>query len=116
MSTASKVTLTLTTLATETDADALTHALLKEGLAACVSRIGNVRSTYHWQGAVEQNVEVLLLIKHASLRTAALAKRVKELHPYETPELLHFEAQGGLAEYMAWVTGTSQNESGPAAS
>lgn len=81
----------------------LAEALVEERLAACVSRLPGLRSTYRWQGAIEQADEVLLLIKTTADRMDALVARVRALHPYELPELVAVEAHAGLAPYLQWV-------------
>lgn len=87
----------------EASAAAIAGALVQERLAACVSRLPAVRSTYRWQGQVEEAEEVLLLIKTTKDRLDDLIGRVQALHPYELPELIAVEAQGGLAPYLTWV-------------
>lgn len=84
-------------------AERLAGALVDERLAACVQVLPGVRSVYRWQGAVEHAAETLLLIKTTRERLDALAARVREVHPYELPELLAVEATGGLPAYLAWV-------------
>ncbi len=81
----------------------IARALVEERLAACVSRIPGVRSTYAWQGAVHDDAEVLLLIKTQASRFDALRERVLALHPYELPELVAVEVTRGLDAYLAWV-------------
>lgn len=84
-------------------ADALATALVHERLAACVSAMPGVRSTYRWNGHVEQDEECLLLIKTHPDRLEALVQRARELHPYELPELVAVEIRGGLDPYLHWV-------------
>ncbi|MFD0740056.1 divalent-cation tolerance protein CutA [Lysobacter koreensis] len=84
-------------------ADAVAQALVGERLAACVQRLPGVQSTYRWQGRVERNDEVVLLIKTTTQRLAALIARVQALHPYELPEVIAVEASGGFAPYLDWV-------------
>jgi periplasmic divalent cation tolerance protein len=84
-------------------ADAIARALVTERLAACVSRVPGLRSTYRWQGQVEQADEVLLLIKTTADRLEALTARLRELHPYELPGLIAVEARAGHPAYLAWV-------------
>ena len=84
-------------------AEAIAHALVEERLAACVSRLPGVRSTYRWQGSVEQADEVLLLIKTTADRLDALTARLRALHPYELPELIAVEVRAGLPAYLDWV-------------
>ena len=62
-----------------------------------------VRSIYRFQGAVEDEREVLLVIKTRADRVDALAERLRALHPYEVPELLVLPTAGGLAPYLDWV-------------
>ncbi len=79
----------------------LTTALLAEKLAACVSAFP-VLSQYRWQGKIERAAELQLFIK-TSAPIEKLKRRISELHPYEVPEMLAFEAQKGLAGYLAWI-------------
>ncbi len=92
--------------APDTDTGArIAQALVEERLAACVSLVPGVRSIYRWQGAIEDDQEVLLVIKTHVERFAALAERLCALHPYEVPELLALPVDAGLAPYLQWVTG-----------
>lgn len=84
-------------------AGAIARTLVEERLAACVTEVPAVRSTYRWQGAIEQDAEVLLMIKTTADRLDALAARLRTLHPHELPELVAVAAVGGLAPYLDWV-------------
>jgi periplasmic divalent cation tolerance protein len=84
-------------------ADRIARILVTERLAACVNRLPGVQSTYRWQGAIEQADEVLLLIKTTADRLDAMTARLRELHPYELPELLAVEVSAGLPAYLDWV-------------
>ncbi|GHE31113.1 divalent-cation tolerance protein CutA [Vulcaniibacterium thermophilum] len=97
------VLLVFSTCPDAASADAIARALVGEGLAACVTRLPGARSTYRWQGAVEEAEEVQLLIKTTRPRLQALAERLRALHPYELPELVAVEAQGGWAPYLQWI-------------
>ncbi len=97
------ILLCLCTCPDAASARTIADALVAERLAACVSRLPGLQSTYRWQGAIEHDEEVLLVIKTRSERLDALTARVQALHPYELPELVAVEAAGGLAPYLAWV-------------
>lgn len=84
-------------------AQLIARALVDERFAACVQVVPGLVSVYRWQGEVRQDDELLLLIKTTRERWPALAARVRELHPYETPELLAFDAADGSADYLAWL-------------
>jgi periplasmic divalent cation tolerance protein len=76
-------------------------------LAACVNLVTSVRSIYRWEGEVKDEGEVLLLIKTRSDRCDALSRRIREVHPYDVPEVLVLPAAGGSAEYLDWVRAES---------
>ena len=83
-------------------AERITRTLIEERLAACVSRLPGVVSTYRWNNAVTVEQEVLLTIKTSTTRHAALQARLVELHPNEIPEVLAVEARG-FAPYLSWI-------------
>jgi len=81
----------------------LGRALVEERLAACVNLVPGLRSIYRWEGALQDEAEVLLLVKTRADRLEALAVRVKELHPYALPEVLALPATGGSPAYLDWL-------------
>lgn len=99
----------------ETGAARLGHRLVTEGLAACVTRLPAARSTYIWQGSVQEQAEVLLVIKTTAERLPALKARLCELHPYEVPELLVLPVAEGNEPYLQWVADTVRDGSAPPA-
>ena len=91
-------------------ASRLARTLVEERLAACVSTIDRVVSTYRWQDAVHVEDEVLLVIKTTADRFEAMQARLIALHPYEVPEVLAITPTEGAAPYQAWL----QRETRPA--
>src|SRR5512147_1351302 len=92
-----------TTLPSETEADRIAHAVVDERLAACAQRQGPILSTYRWQGAVEQATEWYVHCKTTASRAPALIARIKELHPYQVPEIVATPIVAGYAPYLEWV-------------
>jgi periplasmic divalent cation tolerance protein len=84
-------------------ADRIARTLVEERLAACVNRLPGVESTYRWNGAVQVDEDVLLVIKTTRARYAALEERVVALHPYEVPEVIALALVEGHAPYLAWI-------------
>jgi periplasmic divalent cation tolerance protein len=95
--------LILTNLPDQDSAQALATALVSERLAACVNILAPCRSVYRWQGAIENAVEVPLLIKSTSTRYAALEAAIRARHPYELPEIIAVPVAHGLPDYLRWV-------------
>lgn len=83
----------------------MAEALVGERLAACVNVLGACRSIYRWQGEIERAEEVPLLIKTTVAAWPALARRLRELHPYEVPEIVAWEPSQVAGDYLAWVAG-----------
>lgn len=81
----------------------IARALVTERLVACVNVVAGVTSVYRWQGKLEEAAEVLLVMKTVADRIPALAARLKELHPYEVPELLALPVDAALPAYAQWV-------------
>lgn len=97
--------LVLATFPDEETAARVARALVTEELAACVNLVPGARSIYRWQGAVEEAAEVLGVIKTTRTAAARMIARLVELHPYEVPEAIVLEIEGGHAPYLAWLTG-----------
>ncbi len=79
------------------------RALVDERLAACVNIVGPVRSIYRWRGAVQDEAELLLIIKTRTAVFQALQERIKSLHSYATPEIVAVPLTAGSAAYLEWV-------------
>jgi periplasmic divalent cation tolerance protein len=93
----------LVTVGSEEQAVAISRALVNERLAACVNIIGPIRSIYRWRGKVEDDREYLLLIKTRATLYVKVELRVRELHTYETPEVLSMSADRGSPPYVKWL-------------
>ncbi len=92
-----------TTVATREDAERIAAALVEERLAACVQVAGPIASTYRWQGAVARATEWYCHCKTTRARYPALEARLRELHPYETPEIIAVPIVAALPAYLAWI-------------
>jgi periplasmic divalent cation tolerance protein len=105
------VMLVLTTVPDDAAARRIAESLVAERFAACVTVLGQARSTYRWQGGVESADELPLLVKTTAARWPALRDRLRELHPYDVPEMLAWRASDGWPAYLDWVrSGTGVGE------
>ncbi len=95
--------LVLATLPDRDTAGRLANALVRESLAACVSIGAPVESIYHWRGKVETAKEVPVTIKTRRDCYAAVEKAIRNLHPYELPEIVAVPIIDGFAPYLDWI-------------
>lgn len=93
----------MTTLGSRQAAEEMAGILVQEQLAACVQVTGPVQSTYRWHGAVERSEEWTCQCKIPAEACAALTARIRELHSYDTPEIIAFPVVAGDPAYLAWI-------------
>lgn len=102
MSTALQIV--LCTVPDQETGDRIATTLVTEQLAACVNIVPEITSVYRWKGAVEQDQEALLLIKTSESSGQLLETRIRELHPYELPEIIAVPIHTGQTDYIKWIT------------
>ena len=81
----------------------IARSLVEESLAACVNVVPAVRSIYAWNGAVQDEQEVLMIAKTTVARAAECRRRLVALHPYEVPEVVAVRLADGHDAYLRWV-------------
>jgi periplasmic divalent cation tolerance protein len=81
----------------------LATELVERGLAACVNILHGMESVYRWQGRIERENEILLLIKSDTAHFGALEDTISNLHPYEVPEILAVPVEAGHEPYLEWI-------------
>lgn len=87
----------------QTTAERIAETLVAERLAACANIVPGLTSIYRWQSQVRREAEVLLIIKTRGVVYSLLETRVRELHPYEVPEIVALPIQAGSAPYLGWL-------------
>ena len=95
--------LVITNLPDRAAAEKLAEALIHKRVAACVNILAPCRSVYRWKGAVQHDEEHPVLIKTTGERYAALEAAIREMHPYELPEIVAVPIERGLLAYLDWV-------------
>jgi periplasmic divalent cation tolerance protein len=91
------------TASNEDEAVRIAKALVGARLAGCVNIIKNIRSIYIWQGKVEDETEVLMIVKTQKPFFDLLMKKVKELHSYTVPEIIALPIVEGSEDYLKWL-------------
>ena len=95
----------ITTTETKAGAQAIANALVERRLVACVQVIGPIKSTYWWQGEIEPAEEWLCVIKSRQDLYERLEEAIREVHPYDVPEILAVPVIAGSKDYLRWLDG-----------
>lgn len=84
-------------------ASIIAERLVKHQCAACVQIMPGITSIYRWQDNLESAQEHLLLIKSHCDLYQIIETEIKQLHPYELPEIIAVPVERGLPEYLQWI-------------
>ena len=93
-----------TTVQIQEDADIISKIALDNRLAACV-QVSPCRSTYYWQGKIEQDNELKLVIKSHRKLYPELEKIILDNHPYDVPEIVATPVLECNSAYLDWLRG-----------
>lgn len=96
--------LVLTTCPDRVTVGRIATALLEEKLAACVNEVPGIRSHYRWEGRIEHDDEVLMLVKTTAAVYEQAEALIREHHPYELPEVIAVPLAAGSEAYLQWIT------------
>lgn len=91
------------TAASAAEAKTIGRALVEDRLAACVNVIPGMVSLYRWEGELEESEEVVLIAKTRAEKFDALAERVAQIHPYDTPCAIRLDISAGLPPFLGWI-------------
>ncbi len=93
------------TVGSQEDAERIARTLVEERLAACVSIVPGLTSLYWGEGKISRDPEVLLIIKTLEQAYERLEARLREIHPYQVPEIVALKAERVCEGYMKWLEG-----------
>lgn len=102
-----KYCVVVTTLGNEEAARKIIDIVLSEKLAACMQTV-NIGSHYTWDGEVCHDQEVLVLFKTSWALYDELESKIKENHPYDTPEIIAVDIEKGFKGYLDWIDGLTK--------
>ena len=110
-STTTHIVVVITT-SSKQEAETIAGALVESRLAACVNIISSgVCSLFWWQGAIERQDEVLMVVKSRSDLLPSVIEVVKGLHSYTVPEVIALPILGGSPDYLMWMDRSLQQSS-----
>lgn len=87
----------------EYEAARIAKTLVEARLAGCANIIKDIRSIYNWHGKIEDEKEILMVIKTQKKLFNLLMEKVKELHSYTVPEIIALPIITGSKDYLKWL-------------
>ncbi|MEZ6016486.1 MAG: divalent-cation tolerance protein CutA [Planctomycetota bacterium] len=105
---ADPVYVVLCTVPTRDLALELARTVVDERLAGCVQVLPGLTSVYRWNDAVQQDDEVLMVLKAPAARLEALEARLVALHPYDVPEFVALRADRVALQYASWLDSSTR--------
>ena len=85
------------------EAMGIARGLVEERLAACANVFNNTTSVYWWQGTVQEESEVGMIVKTTEDLVERVIARVKEIHSYSCPCVLSWTVQAGNPDFLNWI-------------
>lgn len=91
------------TVPTKKLAKEITKVIMKHKLAACVSMIENVKSTFSWDGELCEEKEILLMIKTRRTNYGKIKLVIEDMHSYNVPEVIALPIVDCSEDYLKWL-------------
>ena len=85
------------------EATKIADALVDEQLVACANILPGMQSVYRWNGEVQHDNEVVVILKTRAALVDAVVERVRALHSYECPCVVTLPLTGGNPAFLAWI-------------
>jgi periplasmic divalent cation tolerance protein len=100
---ASDVFVVFVTAPASEEGEKVARHIVEKRLCACVNAIRGVRSLFWWEGQIQDDSEVLLVIKTSKTLLDDLIAEIKKVHPYSVPEVIALPVKKGNPAYLSWV-------------
>lgn len=93
----------ITTTETKEQASAIAKKLVEEKLCACAQISGPIESHYWWEGRMESATEWVISAKTTLERYPDVEKGIRQIHPYQVPEIIALPILRVLSDYAKWL-------------
>ena len=104
-----KYLLVITTVPDTEVGQIIAEKIIEGRLAACVTLSAPVQSLYWWQGKITQDQEHTLFIKTKKEAYRKLEEKIRQIHPYDIPEIIALPVCAGSKDYLSWIDGETQS-------
>lgn len=93
----------------EEEAKKIGDTLLQKKLISSVNYLGEIESSYWWNGEINNKEEFSLIINTSKKNEEEIIEKVKSIHSYENPCIIFFDITSGYGDYLDWIKKTVRN-------
>ena len=86
---------------------------VRERFAACANILPQMVAIYEWDGDIEEENEMIVILKTKSSTAADLSRWITDHHPYEGPCILEIPLGRGNAPFVNWLRNQLNEVSSP---
>ncbi len=97
-----------TSIDSKDGAQKIADLVVSKRLAACCWISGPITSTYWWKRKMEQAEEWVCQIKTRQELYSDLEQAIKNIHPYEEPEIVAIPILLGSQSFLDWIIAETQ--------
>lgn len=91
------------TTSTLEEAQKIIHSLLKKKWIMCANIIPKVYSIYEWEGKVQQDEEVKVILKSDQAFYEKVCSEIENMGSYDVPEISCIEIDKAYPPYLEWL-------------
>lgn len=84
-------------------AETAARTMLEEKLVACANIGGAMESIYLYEGQIDQNTEIGVILKTSEIMLDQATARLETLHPYHTPAIIAWPANRATQATQDWI-------------
>jgi len=89
-------------------AEDICKQLLEKRLVVCAN-ILPIKSLYWWKGKIENNDEIVSIVKTSNSNWESVRDEVVRLHPYDVPCIMKLDVEANK-EYEAWIDNETEKK------
>ena len=98
-----KYSLGYITASSKAEAEDIVMELLERQLIACANIFPAVDSFYVWDNAIQQEKEVVIVLKTHQGNEDGIIKVVQKMHSYECPCIVFVPISHGNKDFLKWI-------------
>ena len=98
----------ITTTNSKEDSKRIKNNILLKNLSPCIQVMTNIESSYHWNGKIISDKEIMIIIKADRRNEQLIISEIKSIHSYDTPEIISIDFNILSDKYEKWFNQNSK--------